>query len=256
MKSVNIVAAVGVALALLIPVEAVAAAMWCWGGTCRTFPDASCNEADRTLTKVAGAICFTLGPEMFRPGTDYVVLAENGRAWLVQGTKRTPFASDRMSTSLKQMYARYPEERSDDPGVKAEIEAAWASLFGQRDSGIVSADVLSRFTREMGLSLRRGDVERVDLSGASRASADAARFLGQPKLAEALTNLSADPRAAETASRDPRAYLRSLGIEVPRNVEIQIKPAAGGGAASKPVVDVSIRSGPSEIIVILIVIAM
>jgi|GEM_PF-6411419 len=152
MKYRNLMAALVFTSACMIPIESFAACIVCWGGSCFSLAESSCNE-------VSVGTCFTMGAQMFRPSTDYV-LTEKGRAWLVQGTKRTPFASDSMSASFKRMVAKYPEAKSDDPKIKKEREAAWAAFFKTPDNGATSPDVLSRFSREMGLSVRQGERAR------------------------------------------------------------------------------------------------
>jgi len=110
-----------------------------------------------------------------------------------------------------------------------------------------------RLPIEGNASAGTGAVERVDLREVSRASEDVSRFLAQPKLAEALTGLRADPRAAEEASRDPRAYLTGRGVEVPRSMEVQIKPPSGGGPTSRRWVDVTVHTTTNPFSIVIII---
>lgn len=149
MKSHTLVAPFVIS-ACLISVDAYAACMVCWLGTCYTFPENSCNEYTGTSP------CFTLGAEMFKPNTDHV-LAEKGQAWLVQGQKKTPFASDSMGASFTRLQARYPASTKGDPKSSKEREAAWAALVAKPDGGVISPGVLAKFSKEMGLGLRQAE---------------------------------------------------------------------------------------------------
>lgn len=92
---------------------------------------------------------------MFKP-TDYI-LTEKGRAWLVQGPKKTPLGSDSMSSSFTRLNVKYPAAKNGDPKINKERETAWAAFFSKPDSGVVSPGVLSKFSREMGLSVRQAE---------------------------------------------------------------------------------------------------
>lgn len=93
---------------------------------------------------------------MFHPSSDFV-LTDKGRAWLVQGSKETPFASDGMTASFKRLNTQYSASKSTDPRVKKESEAAYKALFGTPDSGIASPGVLLHFSKQMGLSVRTAE---------------------------------------------------------------------------------------------------
>lgn len=152
MKSHRLIAAFVIS-ACLIPLNASAACIVCWGGYtgCRTFAENSCNE----LPAGSSGICFTLGAEMFRPGNDYI-LYEKGRAWLVQGSNKTEFASDSMSSTFKRLSARYPAAKNGD-SVNKERDAVWSAFFSRPDSGAVSPAVLAKFGKEMKLGVRRAE---------------------------------------------------------------------------------------------------
>src|ERR1035437_6053397 len=107
----------------------------------------SCNA----LSSAPGA-CFTLGPLMFQP-VDHIQ-TQAGRAWLVQGEKRTPIASDSMHASVSRIIEKYPAGKSNDPKIQKERTLALEALFKAPDSGAVSHDLLLRISGEVGLSLR------------------------------------------------------------------------------------------------------
>lgn len=149
MNSGSLFAALSFTLAALIPIGASAACKVCWLGPdyCTTFPENSCNEYH------GSSPCFTLGAQMFRPSSDHI-LTDKGRAWLVQGPKKTPFASDGMTASFKRLNTQYAASKSTDPRIKKESETAYSALFGGPDNGTVSPGVLLYFSKEMGLSVR------------------------------------------------------------------------------------------------------
>ena len=115
-------------------------------------PNSSCNECANSSC-CSGDLCFTLGPLMFKPQTDYV-LSENGQAWLVQGTKKTQFASDNLDSFIKSMSRKYEKANRDNPDIKKEMENAWREFDKNPDNGIVSPTRLSAFQKEMGLEIR------------------------------------------------------------------------------------------------------
>lgn len=53
--------------------------------------------------------------------------------------------------------AKYPAAKNGDPKINKESKAAWAAFFSKPDSGVVSPGVLSKFSREMGLSVRQAE---------------------------------------------------------------------------------------------------
>jgi hypothetical protein len=106
---------------------------------------------------------------MFSQNNDYV-LTRNGRAWLVQGKKRTPFGSARMSSEFKRLTAEYPDANSNDPKIKNERKVKWAALFKKSNSGAVSPNVVSSFSKEMRLSVRQSAASSPDMK--SRAQDD------------------------------------------------------------------------------------
>lgn len=140
----------------LISINASAACIVCWGGQCWSLANNSCNEVSDSLptSGSTGFICFTLGPTAFKPNTDYI-LTEKGKAWLVQGPKKTPFGSDSMGSSFTRLNIKYPATKNDDPKINKESIAAWSAFFSKPDSGIVSPEVLSKFSKEMGLGVRQ-----------------------------------------------------------------------------------------------------
>jgi len=120
--------------------------------------NSSCNEVANSSC-CSGDLCFTLGPLMFTPQTDYV-LSENGQAFLVQGKKKTQFASDNLESFIKTMSRKYEKAKRDDPGINKEIENAWKEFDKKRDNGLVSPARLSAFLKEMGLEIRKASNEQ------------------------------------------------------------------------------------------------
>lgn len=51
-----------------VPTKALAACVLCWAGNCWTLINNSCNEVNAS-PNADEHICFTLGPQMFRPST-------------------------------------------------------------------------------------------------------------------------------------------------------------------------------------------
>ena len=140
-------AAVGVAFGLLLPAQAKAACMvmitGVWyelDGGCGTYPGASTT------------LCFSLGPISFKPQTDYISFS-NGKAWVVQGSKRTPFGSDAMHASFRSLQSQYGGRQDLSPQRRAEADAAFAALASSA-SGRVSLDTVERFAKATGLQIR------------------------------------------------------------------------------------------------------
>lgn len=132
----------------LLPASASAACTWCWGGHCWFISDASCNEVANTLE---GGICFTGGPIMVNPNND-TIEHTGGSALLVQGGRRTPFAADGFSSSLKALNAKFPV--STDPKLIASRRHAQEELFRQAGRGTVSRNTVAVASRSLGLTVR------------------------------------------------------------------------------------------------------
>jgi hypothetical protein len=199
-------------------------------------------------------VCFTMGLALTNPR---LIRDRVGGAVLVNDGQSSPIASDAAELLLTNWAARRKSEGVDRPLTEA-MRREFDSGFRSNDRR-VSDRRLQSISRELGLPIEDNApsggsaVERVDLSEVSRASENVSRFLAQPELAEALTNLRADPRAAEEASRDPRGYLTRRGVEVDRSIEVQIKPPTDGGTASRSAVDITIHSSPNRVIVVIII---
>ena len=153
-QSYSLMAIILVALVFLLPARAHALASLCntTTGECVEF-DGVCNGGGSTIW----IVCFTLGPIAFTQDSDYI-LSRNGQAWLVQGAKKSAFASDELQASMARMNARYPKRSSDSPGIKREADQAWnvflRSIFSARDHGTVSPNRLLALRKETGLSIR------------------------------------------------------------------------------------------------------
>lgn len=139
-------AAVGVAFGLLLPAQAHAACMvrvaGVWyelDGGCGTYPGGM-------------GLCFSLGPISFKPQTDYISFS-SGKAWVVQGAKRTPFGSDAMHASFRSLQSKYGGRQDLSPQRRAEADAAFAALASSA-SGRVSLDTVERFAKATGLQIR------------------------------------------------------------------------------------------------------
>ena len=55
--------------------------------------------------------------------------------------------------------AKYSVAKSADPKINKERDADWAALFSKPDSGVVSPGVLSKFSKEIGLSVRQAETD-------------------------------------------------------------------------------------------------
>lgn len=132
----------------IFPASASAACTWCWGGHCWFISDASCNQVANTLE---GGICFTGGPIMVNPNND-TIEHMGGSAFLVQGGRRTPFAADGFSASLKTLNAKFPV--STDPKLIAARRRAQEELFRQANRGTVSRNTVAIASRSLGITLQ------------------------------------------------------------------------------------------------------
>ena len=68
-------------------------------------------------------VCFSLGPIALNPETDYIS-SQNGQAWLMQGQKKTPFASDEVQSSMLLINSKYPFGQITNQMDKKEAERA------------------------------------------------------------------------------------------------------------------------------------
>ena len=102
-----------------------------------------------------------------------------------------------------------------------------------------------------GISISPAQFEKVDLREASQASQDVSRFLAQPKLAEALAKANSDKSAGGEAAQNGNSYLAKQGIQVPGNMTVMIKPASGGGVASKIKIRVEFECCPGKVVIII-----
>lgn len=141
-------AVVGVACGLLLPAQAHAACIVKIGGDWFDL-DGGCSTYPGTM-----GLCFSLGPRNFRPQTDHILFL-SGRAWVVQGSKKTPFGSDAMHSSFQSLQGRYGGRQDLSPQRRAEADAALAALASSA-SGPVSLDTVERFARATGLRIRQG----------------------------------------------------------------------------------------------------
>ncbi len=150
MKLCRSLATICLAASLLVPAQADAACLarifgkWFeLDGSCSSYPAAGSQ------------LCFTLGPLSFTQ-TDYI-LSTGGRAWVVEGPKRTPFLGDAMTASYVNLQSRYPDRQDPDPRHRSEADAAWAAFAKSVRPGPVSQDTLKRFARATGLEIRQGE---------------------------------------------------------------------------------------------------
>lgn len=141
-------AVVGVAFGLLLPSLAQAACMVRIAGTWYNL-DGGCSTYPGTM-----GLCFILGYPTYNSQTDYILFS-GGRAWVVQGAKRTPFGSDAMHAGFKSLQSQYGGRQSLSPQRRAEADAALAALASTA-SGPVSLDTVERFARATGLQIRDG----------------------------------------------------------------------------------------------------
>ena len=92
-------------------------------------------------------------------------------------------------------------------------------------------------------------VAPVDLSESARGSSEAADFLSQPALSEALAKAQSDKRVAQEASRNPNAFLAKNGVKVPANMQVEIIPPKGDGASARTVtITITIKSYTIKIV--------
>lgn len=91
----------------------------------------------------------------------------------------------------------------------------------------------------------------VDLSESARGSSEAADFLSQPALSEALAKAQSDKRVAQEASKNPTAFLAKNGVKVPANMKVEIMPPKGDGAAARVSVTITIRCCPLNITIVI-----
>lgn len=145
-------AVVGAAFGLLLPAQAHAACIVRIAGEWFEL-DGGCSTYPGTM-----GLCFSLGPQSFKPQTDYILFA-SGRAWVVQGSRRTPFGSDAMHASFQSLQSRYGGRQDLSPQRRAEADAALAALASSA-SGPVSLDIVERFARATGLRIRHGDPDQ------------------------------------------------------------------------------------------------
>jgi hypothetical protein len=115
--------------------------------------NSSCNEFD---SSGLSGTCFTWGALAVHSGTDYIE-TEGDHAWLVQGSKRTPFGSEAMSADFTNFKAKYPATRAGSPRFLQEKRAAWAAFIGNGDSDMVSPSSLELFSKKSGLNIRPRD---------------------------------------------------------------------------------------------------
>ena len=62
-----------------------------------------------------------------------------------------------MSASVKRFFVKYPDAKVLDPKIRKERYAAWEAIFKTPDTGPTSPEVLLRFAKEMGLSVRTSE---------------------------------------------------------------------------------------------------
>ena len=142
------------ALALFTPKNAQALAM-----VCSTSNPVVCVVIDAACKGTQGCcyVCFSLGPIAFNPETDYIS-SQNGQAWLMQGQKKTPFASDEVQSSMLLINSKYPFGQITNQMDKKEAERAWDEFFrstlNKNDTGRVSANRLLQIKKETGLTTR------------------------------------------------------------------------------------------------------
>jgi hypothetical protein len=89
---------------------------------------------------------------IFHPNVDYIQ-KENGKAWIVQGNKKTPLISDKLASFISRIDIKYAKAAQDDKKLQAQIDAECIA-FLKTDDGIIGAKRLALISKETGLKVR------------------------------------------------------------------------------------------------------
>ena len=86
---------------------------------------------------------------MLNPGTDYL-LSTGGKAWLVQGDRKTPVNADSFDSFLRDMSAKHRSQAGKDPKVLKQVLAD-ISAARKKSDGKVSPDRVKSIARKLNL---------------------------------------------------------------------------------------------------------
>ncbi|MDP2037618.1 MAG: hypothetical protein Q8L04_09570 [Ignavibacteria bacterium] len=89
---------------------------------------------------------------LLKPNVDYIQ-KENGKAWIVQGNKKTPLISDKLASFITRINIKYAKAAQDDKNLPAQIDAECIA-FLKTDDGIIGARRLALISKETGLKVR------------------------------------------------------------------------------------------------------
>lgn len=129
---------------ILAPHAAVAATV--------CYPDGSCHQSTQTCADFipgGGAVCTDDAALMLNPSTDYL-LSTGGKAWLVQGDKKTPVNADSFDSFLREVNAKYSPQARKDPKVLKQVLAD-ISAARKKSDGKVSPDRLKSIAQKLNL---------------------------------------------------------------------------------------------------------
>lgn len=125
--------------------QAVVAATVC-------YPDGFCGYSQQTCEDFIpgdGAVCTDDPALMLNPGTDYL-LSTGGKAWLVQGDRKTPVNADSFDSFLRDMSAKHRSQAGKDPKVLKQVLAD-ISAARKKSDGKVSPDRVKSIARKLNL---------------------------------------------------------------------------------------------------------
>ena len=146
MKKTALQACLLIGAGILAP-QAVFAARVC-------YPDGSCHQSEQTCEDFIpgdGAVCTDDAALMLNPRTDYL-LSTGGKAWLVQGDKKTPVNADSFDSFLRETNAKYRSQARKDPKILKQLMAD-ISAARKKSDGKVSPDRLKSIARKLNLRI-------------------------------------------------------------------------------------------------------
>ena len=139
------------AMALTVVRVAIAEkACICWDGT--ATEEGSCAVVEGSCddfypgAEYPDAHCYPAELSTINPNMSYV-LSANGKATLVNGSVKIPFASDALLTFFKQEHAKYVKAMWKDPKTQAQLRAD-AQAFRKTDNGMVSPARVQKFVQD------------------------------------------------------------------------------------------------------------
>lgn len=146
MKKPALQACLLIGAGILAPQAAVAATV--------CYPDGWCGYSEQTCEDFIpgdGAVCTDDGALMLNPSTSYL-LGVGGKAWLVQGDKKTPVNADSFDSFLKQVNAKNRSQARKDPQILKQVLAD-ISAARKKSDGKVSPDRLKSIARKLNLRI-------------------------------------------------------------------------------------------------------